>query len=62
MGGLQQKAATSFSAAALLLETNKDPGPRASVPVCWELDDHMTTHYYLPIGERANEWKDILYM
>ena len=22
----------------------------------------MTTHYYLPNGERANEWKDILYV
>jgi len=39
MGGLQEKAA-SFSSAAL--ETT--PGPRGSVPVCWKVDDHMTSH------------------
>ena len=29
------------------------PGPRASVPVCWKLDDHMTKHCII-IGERTN--------
>lgn len=64
-GGLQQKAPTSFSAAALL-ETSPHtsmihthaPGPRASVPVCWELDDHMTKHSH-DYFWRANERKDV---